>query len=157
MQKITTFLWFDTQAEEAANFYVSIFKNSKILSVTRWGDEGPGPKGSVLVVSFQLGGQEFQAMNGGPEFKFTEAISLLVNCENQQDVDYFWEKLSAGGQEIQCGWLKDKYGLCWQIVPKAMMEMLKDKDQAKVDRALKAMMPMIKLDIATLEAAYRGE
>lgn len=96
-------------------------------------------------------------MNGGPEFKFTEAISLLVNCENQQDVDYFWEKLSAGGQEIQCGWLKDKYGLCWQIVPKAMMEMLKDKDQAKVDRALKAMMPMIKLDIATLEAAYRGE
>ncbi len=157
MQKITTFLWFDTQAEEAANFYVSIFKNSKILSVTRWGDEGPGPKGSVLVVSFQLDGQEFQAMNGGPEFKFTEAISLLVNCENQQDVDYFWEKLSAGGQEIQCGWLKDKYGLCWQIVPKAMMEMLKDKDQAKVDRALKAMMPMIKLDIATLEAAYRGE
>ncbi len=157
MQKITTFLWFDGQAEEAANFYCSIFKDSKITGMSRSGEEGPGPKGTPLVVVFELNGQQFYALNGGPMYKFSEAISLLVHCENQQEVDYYWEKLSAGGEQIQCGWLKDKYGLCWQIVPTAFMEMMQDKDQAKVDRAMKAMMQMIKLDLTALEKAYRGE
>jgi len=157
MQKITTFLWFENQAEEAANFYCSIFKNSKITGMSRSGDEGPGPKGSPLVVTFELNGQEFMALNGGPEFKFTEAISLLVHCENQEEVDHYWNKLSEGGQEIQCGWLKDRYGLCWQIVPRAFMTMMQDNDRAKTDRVLKAMMQMIKFDIAALEKAYRGE
>jgi predicted 3-demethylubiquinone-9 3-methyltransferase (glyoxalase superfamily) len=157
MQKITTFFWFENQAEEAANFYCSVFKDSKITGISRNGDEGPGPKGSPLVVTFELNGQEFMALNGGPEFKFTEAISLLVQCENQEQVDHYWSKLSEGGQEIQCGWLKDKYGLCWQIVPRAFMQMMQDKDRAKTDRVLKAMMQMIKFDIAALEKAYRGE
>ena len=158
MQKITPFLWFDNQAEEAANFYVSVFKNSKILSVTRYGDTGPGPKGSVMVASFELDGQKFNALNGGPIFKFTEAISLVVNCESQAEVDHFWEKLTAdGGQEVQCGWLKDKYGLSWQIVPTILVELLQDKDPDKTQRVMKAMMKMVKMDIDTLKRASAGD
>ena len=154
MQKIVTFLWFDKEAEEAANYYVSIFPNSKVLSLSRYGDEGPGPKGQVMVVSFQLAGQEFTALNGGPLFKFTEAISLFVNCETQQEIDDLWAKLTAGGEESQCGWLKDKYGLSWQIVPTAMGEMMADKDPKKSGAVMKAMLAMQKLDIATLKRAY---
>ncbi len=156
MQKITPFLWFDNQAEEAMNFYVSIFKNSKVGTVSRYGDAGPGPKGSVMVANFQLNGQEFMALNGGPQYKFTEAISFFVNCETQEEVDELWEKLSAGGQEIQCGWLKDKYGLCWQIVPTILLQMLSDKDPQKSQRVMKAMMQMIKIDIKDLQKAYDG-
>src|SRR5437016_316730 len=130
-QKITTFLWFDNHAEEAVNHYISIFKNSKLLSILCNGEGGPGPKGSVLTASFQLEGQEFVALNGGPIFKFTEAISLVVNCENQDEVDYYWEKLSDGGSKGDCGWLKDKFGLSWQVVPTALVEMLQDNDPAK--------------------------
>src|SRR5262245_42711437 len=125
MQKITPFLWFDTQAEEAAQFYVSIFKNSKIGTIARYGDTGPGPKGSVMTVTFQLDGQEFMALNGGPVFKFTEAISFMVHCETQEELDTMWAKLTEGGKEVECGWLKDKYGLSWQIVPTALAEMMK--------------------------------
>ena len=158
MQKITPFLWFDNQAEEAANFYVSVFKNSKILSVTRYGDTGPGPKGSVMVASFELDGQKFNALNGGPIFNFTEAISLVVNCESQAEVDHFWEKLTAdGGQEVQCGWLKDKYGLSWQIVPTILVELLQDQDPDKTQRVMKAMMKMVKMDIDTLKRASAGD
>jgi predicted 3-demethylubiquinone-9 3-methyltransferase (glyoxalase superfamily) len=154
MQKISPFLWFDGNAEEAANFYVSIFKNSKILTISRYGDTGPGPKGSVMVVKFQLNGQEFFALNGGPTFKFTEAISFLVNCESQQEVDELWEQLTAGGKEIQCGWLKDKYGLAWQIVPTILGELMADKDPKKAARVMQAMMKMIKIDINKLQQAY---
>jgi predicted 3-demethylubiquinone-9 3-methyltransferase (glyoxalase superfamily) len=154
MQKISPFLWFDGNAEEAANFYVSIFKNSKILTVSRYGDTGPGPKGSVMVVKFQLNGQKFFALNGGPTFKFTEAISFLVNCESQQEVDELWAKLTAGGKEIQCGWLKDKYGLAWQIVPTILGELMADKDPKKAARVMQAMMKMIKIDINKLQQAY---
>src|SRR5215204_6180525 len=157
MQKIAPMLWFDTQAEEAANFYVSIFKNSKVTACSRYGDTGPGPKDSVMVAEFELNGQQFSALNGGPAFKFTEAISLVVNCESQEEVDYFWEKLSAGGQEVECGWLKDKYGLFWQVTPTRLMEYLKDKDREKVDRVMAAMMKMKKLDLATLDRAYEGK
>jgi len=157
MQKITTFLWFNDNAEEAANFYTSIFKDSKITSIARYGDAGPGPKGSVMIVEFELNGQKFLALNGGPQFPFTEAISLMVNCESQQEVDELWEKLSAGGQKSACGWLKDKYGLSWQITPIALMQMQKDKDPEKTRRVMEAMMQMTKLDIPTLERAYRGE
>ncbi len=154
-QKITTFLWFDNNAEEAMNFYVSIFKNSKILSLTRYGDAGPGPKGTVMTGSFQLEGQEFVALNGGPRFKFTEAISLVVRCENQEEVDHFWSKLTAGGgSPSQCGWLKDKFGLSWQIVPNVMIEMLSDKDPAKSKRVMEAMLQMTKIDIGKLKQAY---
>ncbi len=156
MQKIHPFLWFDNQAEEAVKFYVSIFKNSKVGQISRYGETGPGPKGSVMVVTFQLNGQEFMALNGGPQYKFTEAISLFVNCESQEEVDDLWEKLSAGGQEIQCGWLKDKYGLCWQIVPTVLLQMLSDKDPQKSQRVMKAMMQMIKIDIKGLQKAYDG-
>jgi predicted 3-demethylubiquinone-9 3-methyltransferase (glyoxalase superfamily) len=156
MQKITPFLWFDTQAEEAMNHYVSIFKNSKVLDVTRYGEAGPGPKGSVMTCSFQLEGQEFVALNGGPQFKFTEAISLVVNCETQQEVDALWDKLSAGGQPSRCGWLKDKFGLSWQIVPVALGRMLGDKDPAKSRRVMEAMLRMDKLDIARLKQAYES-
>ncbi len=157
MQKITPFLWFDTQAEEAANFYTSIFKDSKILAVSRYGDAGPGPKGSAMTVSFQLEGQQFLALNGGPHFKFTEAISLLVNCESQQEVDELWSKLtSGGGSESQCGWLKDKFGLSWQIVPTALGRMMSDADPQKAKRTVEAMLQMKKLDIAALERAHRG-
>jgi predicted 3-demethylubiquinone-9 3-methyltransferase (glyoxalase superfamily) len=157
MQKITPFLWFDGRAEEAANFYVSIFKNSKILDIARFGEAGPGPKGSVMLVTFQLEGQEFMALNGGPEFTFTPAISLLVSCETQAEVDDLWAKLTAGGKEVQCGWLQDKFGLSWQIVPKAFFDLMQDKDPAKSQRVFKAMMQMIKFDIEGLKRAYRGE
>lgn len=157
MQKITTFLWFNDNAGEAADFYVSIFKNSKIVSVTRNGDAGPGPKGSVLVVTFQIEGQEFIALNGGPQYSFTPAISLLVNCETQAEVDELWGKLSEGGKEVQCGWLQDKYGLSWQIVPRIFFELMQDKDPVKSQRVFKAMMQMVKFDIEGLKRAYRGE
>ena len=153
-QKIIPFLWFDNQAEEAMNFYVSIFKNSKVLSVTRYGDAGPGPKGTVMTAEFQLEGQEFVALNGGPMFKFTEAISFVVNCETQEEVDEYWEKLLAGGGEPQqCGWLKDKFGLSWQIVPTILVELVQDENSEKTQRVMKAMMEMVKLDIAGLKRA----
>ena len=156
-QKITTFLWFDANAEEAASFYVSIFKNAKITDIARYGNTGPGPEGSVMTVAFQLEGQEFVALNGGPTFKFTEAISLMVKCESQAEIDALWGKLTAdGGREVECGWLKDKFGLSWQIVPSALMEMIKDPDKAKANRAMATMMKMKKLDLARLEQAYRG-
>src|SRR5208282_3482366 len=158
MQKITTFLWFDDEAEEAANYYVSIFKNSKIGTITRYGEAGAEvsgrPKGTAMVVTFQLAGQEFMALNGGPLFKFTEAISLLVNCETQEEVDEYWEKLSAGGQESQCGWLKDKYGLSWQIVPTALGKLISDPDPEKSQRVMKAMLQMKKIDVQRLQQAY---
>jgi predicted 3-demethylubiquinone-9 3-methyltransferase (glyoxalase superfamily) len=157
MQKITPFLWFDTQAEEAANFYVSIFKNAKVLGIARYGEAGPGPKGSVLTVQFELEGQNFTALNGGPQFKFTEAVSFVVNCTSQEEVDYFWDKLLEGGKSSQCGWLKDKYGMSWQIVPQALVELLQDKDPAKATRVMQAMMKMIKIDIETLKRAAEGE
>jgi predicted 3-demethylubiquinone-9 3-methyltransferase (glyoxalase superfamily) len=154
MQKITPFLWFDDQAEDAMNFYVSIFKNSKVLSVARYGDAGPGPKGTVMTARFQLEGQEFIALNGGPQFQFTEAISFLVNCDRQEEVDYFWEKLSEGGERSRCGWLKDKFGLSWQIVPTVLGEMLQDKNAEKSQSVMKAMLQMDKIDIQGLKRAY---
>src|SRR5712671_4248955 len=148
MQKITPFLWFDGKAEEAAKFYVSIFKNSKMGKVVRNGDAGPGPKGSVLVASFEIEGQEFTALNGGPQFKFTEAISFVVNCDTQDEVDYYWEKLTAGGgEEVQCGWLADKYGLSWQVVPSKFFDEWV-KDAAGLQRVMHELMQMTKLDIA---------
>jgi predicted 3-demethylubiquinone-9 3-methyltransferase (glyoxalase superfamily) len=154
-QKITPFLWFNQEAEEAANFYVSLFKDSKILSVSRYGDAGPGPKGSAMVVEFQLAGQKFQALNGGPTFKFTEAISLFVECDSQEEVDTFWSKLTAnGGRESQCGWLKDRYGLSWQIVPSRFTQMMKDQDPKRTQRVMQAMLTMKKFDISRLEEAY---
>jgi predicted 3-demethylubiquinone-9 3-methyltransferase (glyoxalase superfamily) len=158
MQKITPFLWFDNQAEEAVNFYTSVFKNSKIGTVARYGESGPGPKGSVMTIMFELDGQDFMALNGGPIFKFTEAISLMVNCEDQEEIDYFWEKLSAdGGKEVECGWLKDKYGLFWQVVPKILGELVQSKDPEKSERVMKALMQMKKLDIAQLKQAAEAE
>jgi predicted 3-demethylubiquinone-9 3-methyltransferase (glyoxalase superfamily) len=154
MQKITPFLWFDGKAEEAMHFYIAIFKNSKIVSVTRNGEEGPGPKGTVMTATFQLEGQEFFALNGGPQFTFSPAISFFVNCETQQEVDELWAKLSAGGEEGQCGWLKDKYGLSWQIVPAVLGELLGDKDAQKAGRVMQAMLKMHKIDIKALRHAY---
>ncbi len=156
MQKIVTFLWFDDQAEEAANFYVSIIPDSRILGVSRYGDAGPRPKGTVMVVKLELAGQQFEALNGGPEFRFTEAISLLVNCETQEEVDTLWERLSEGGEKGPCGWLKDKYGLSWQIVPTVLGELLQSEDAEKANRAMEAMLQMGKLDIAGLRRAYEG-
>jgi len=160
MQRITPFLWLDHQAEEAANFYVSIFKNSKVGSTARYDEEGAKaagrPKGSVMTVAFELDGQEFTALNGGPVFKFTEAISLVVNCETQEEVDHFWERLSAGGQEVQCGWLKDKFGVSWQVVPTVLIEMLQDKDPQKAKRVMAAMLKMKKISIEGLRQAYEG-
>jgi predicted 3-demethylubiquinone-9 3-methyltransferase (glyoxalase superfamily) len=155
MQKITPFLWFNNQAEKAMNFYTSIFKNSKKLKITHYGDGGPMPKGTVMTVSFVIDGQEFSGINGGPMFKFSEAISLVVNCESQEEIDYYWEKLSEGGQVQQCGWLKDKFGLSWQIFPVVLADMLADKDRAKSQRVMAEVMQMIKLDIATLKQAYQ--
>src|SRR5262249_6562147 len=154
MQKITPFLWFDNNAEEAMNFYLSIFKNSEVISVARCGDAGPGPKGAVMTAKFRLNGQEFVALNGGPYFKFTEAISFVVDCETQQEVDEFWEKLSEGGEESRCGWLKDKYGLSWQIIPTVLGELLQDKDPEKAKRVMEAMLLMNKIDIKKLKQAY---
>ena len=157
MQKISPFLWFDHQAEEAANFYTSIFEDSRVKIVTRYGEAGPGAKGSVMTVTFELAGQEFVALNGGPQFKFTEAISFFVNCETQEEVDELWKKLSEGGAEIQCGWLKDKYGLFWQIVPTVFFELMQGNDPEGSQRVMKAMFQMKKFEIAALERAYRGQ
>ena len=162
MQKITPFLWFDSNAEEAVNFYVSLFKNSKVGKVTRYNEASSKaagrPEGSVMTMEFQLEGQNFVAINAGPHFKFTEAISFVVDCGSQDEVDYFWEKLTAdGGQESQCGWLKDKYGLSWQITPRVLIEMIGDKDPQKAQRVMEAMLQMKKIDIATLNRAYEGE
>lgn len=158
MQKITPFLWFDDKAEEAAKFYTSIFKNSKILNVARYGEEGAKvserPKGTVMIVAFQLDGQEFVALNGGPIFTFSPAISFVVNCGTQEEVDMFWEKLSEGGETSQCGWLKDKYGVSWQIVPTILGEMLTDPDPIKSERVMKSMLQMKKIDIKALKKAY---
>jgi predicted 3-demethylubiquinone-9 3-methyltransferase (glyoxalase superfamily) len=156
MQKITPFLWFDNQAEQAANYYVSIFANSRILQVARYGEAGPGPRGAVMTVSFEINGQQFTALNGGPKFGFTEAISFLVSCETQAEIDALWEKLSAGGKESRCGWLKDRYGLSWQLVPTILPELLGDKDSARAQRAMQAMLQMSKLDIAALKRAHQG-
>jgi predicted 3-demethylubiquinone-9 3-methyltransferase (glyoxalase superfamily) len=158
MQKITPFLWFNDKAEEAMNFYTSIFKNSKIGKISRYGEAGPGPKGSVMSATFQLDGQEFMALNGGPHFQFTPAVSFFVNCETQEEVDELWNKLTEdGGEESQCGWLKDRYGLSWQIIPRALGEMLADKDRQKSQRVMKAMMGMRKIDVAGLKRAYDGK
>lgn len=156
MQKITPFLWFDNQAEEAVNFYTSIFKNSWIGEIARYGEAGPGAKGSVMTVSFYIEGQEFVALNGGPVFKFTEAISFFVHCETQEEVDELWAKLSEGGEEQQCGWLKDKYGVSWQIIPTALMDYLNSKDTEKSSRAIQAMLQMKKIDINKIKRAYEG-
>lgn len=159
-QRITPFLWFDDRAEEAARFYVSIFKDSRITSVVRYDDAAAKasgrPKGSVMTVAFELDGQPFTALNGGPHFKFTEAISLVVNCQTQEEVDHFWGKLSAGGQEVQCGWLKDRYGVSWQVVPIILIEMLQDKDPEKSKRVMAAMLEMTKLSVEGLKNAYEG-
>lgn len=154
MQKITPFLWFDLHAEEAANLYVSIFKNSRIVNISRWGEGGPVPKGAAMSVTFELNGQEFMALNGGPAFTFSPAISFFVKCETQQEVDEYWEKLSAGGKKERCGWLKDKFGVSWQIIPNALGKYLQDKDQAKSKRVMQAMMQMDKIDIQGLQRAY---
>ena len=156
MQNITPFLWFDSNAEEAVNFYVSIFKNSKVGTVTRYGEAGPGPNGSVMTASFQLGGQEFVALNGGPQFKFTPAISFVVNCETQQEVDEFWDQLSAGGRTDQCGWLQDKFGVSWQIVPTILPQLLHSKDAETSKRVMQAMLQMRKIDIQRLQDAATG-
>lgn len=156
MQKITPFLWFDNNAEEAMNFYISIFKNSKVLSVTRYGEAGPGPAGTVMTADFQLDGQEFVALNAGPRFKFTEAISFVVNCETQEEVDRFWEKLSEGGEKSRCGWLKDKFGLSWQVVPMVLAELMGDKDPEKSKRVMQAMLQMDKIEIEPLKRAHAG-
>ncbi len=153
-QKITPNLWFDTEAEEAANFYISIFDDSQIVGVMRYGEAGPRPAGMVMTVTFQLAGQEFTALNGGPDFKFNEAISLLVNCESQDEVDELWQKLSAGGEEGPCGWLKDRFGVSWQIVPTVLEEMLQDDDADRANRVMEAMLQMTKIDIEGLEKAY---
>jgi predicted 3-demethylubiquinone-9 3-methyltransferase (glyoxalase superfamily) len=156
MQKIVPFLWFDGKAEEAMNFYVSIFKNSRVGRVWRYGDAGPGPKGSVMSCTFTLDGQEFFALNGGPQYKFTPAISLFVNCETQAEVDELWNRLSAGGREDQCGWLQDKFGLSWQIIPTVLGKMLGDKDPAKASRVMQAMLKMKNIDVTGLQRAYDG-
>ena len=156
MQKITPFLWFDGKAEEAMNFYVSLFKNSRVVSVTRYGEAGPGPKGSVMAATFQLEGQDFSALTGGPQYTFTPAISLFVNCETQLEVDALWDKLSEGGRKDRCGWLQDKYGLSWQIIPSHLGRMLGDKDPEKAGRVMKAMLQMDKIDIKRLQEAYDG-
>ena len=154
MPKISPFLWFDTQAEEAANFYVAIFNNSRIVNINRYGEAAPGTKGTVMSVVFELDGQEFMALNGGPLFKFTEAISLFVNCKTQEEVDIYWAKLLEGGKESRCGWLKDKYGLSWQIIPTQLGEMLSDRDPQKTKRVMEAMLKMSRIDVAELQRAY---
>jgi predicted 3-demethylubiquinone-9 3-methyltransferase (glyoxalase superfamily) len=157
MQKITPFLWFNDNAEEAMDFYVSVFQDSKIVRVSRYGDAGPGKKGTVMVGAFELEGQRFSALNGGPQFSFTPAVSFVVNCETQKEVDDLWQKLCAGGKSQACGWVQDRFGLSWQIVPTVLLEMLHDEDPEKSDRVMTAMLQMDKLDIESLERAYRGE
>jgi predicted 3-demethylubiquinone-9 3-methyltransferase (glyoxalase superfamily) len=155
MQKITTFLWFDGQAEEAANFYCSVFKNSKINNIIRYGEAGPGPVGSVMLVNFELEGQAFIALNGNPEYPFSLATSLYVNCETQEEVDQLWDKLTEGGKPIQCGWLTDKYGMPWQVIPEVLTELIQDKDPEKAKRVMEAMMQMVKIDIKKIQDAYQ--
>ncbi len=157
MQKITPFLWYNNNAEEAMNFYTAIFPNSKIITVSRYGEAGPGPKGSVMSAIFELNGQEFYALNGGPLFTFTPAVSFFVRCETQEEVDYFWEKLSEGGTPSRCGWLTDKFGLSWQVIPSVLGSLLQSKDAEKSKRAMMAMLQMVKLDIKVLQQAYDGE
>jgi predicted 3-demethylubiquinone-9 3-methyltransferase (glyoxalase superfamily) len=154
IQRITPFLWFDRQAAEAAQFYVAVFPNSCIRKIVHYGQAGPGPPGSVMTVEFQLDGQTFVALNGGPHFRFTEAVSFVVNCQSQEEVDAYWEKLSAGGGEVQCGWVKDRFGLSWQIVPTVLAELLSHPDPAKSQRVMRAMLTMKKLDIRALEDAF---
>ncbi|MCU1284918.1 MAG: 3-demethylubiquinone-9 3-methyltransferase family protein [Acidobacteriales bacterium] len=156
MKRITPFLWFDSQAEEAMNFYLSIFKNSKVGKISRYGEAGPQPKGSVMSVTFELDGQEFMALNAGPHFKFTEAISFFVNCESQEEVDHYWDRLSEDGTKSRCGWLKDKFGLSWQVIPSALGKMLGDKDPEKSKRVMMAMLQMDKIDVNKLQQAYDG-
>ena len=156
MPKITTFLTFDHQAEDAANFYTSVFKNSKIVSTARYGDAGPGPKGSLMTATISLDGQELMLLNGGPTFKFSQATSLFVTCETQAEVDDYWSKLTAGGKEIQCGWLVDKFGVSWQIIPSVLMKLMSDKDAKKSARVMQAMMKMVKIDIKGLQEAAAG-
>jgi predicted 3-demethylubiquinone-9 3-methyltransferase (glyoxalase superfamily) len=157
IQRIKPFLWFDNNAEEAAQFYLSIFKDSKILKISRYGEAGPGPAGSVMIVNFRIEGQDFIALNGGPHFKFNESISFSITCETQEEVDHYWNKLTEGGQEVQCGWLKDKFGLSWQVNPTVLGELLADKDGKKAQRVMKAMMQMKKIDIAGLQRAAAQE
>jgi predicted 3-demethylubiquinone-9 3-methyltransferase (glyoxalase superfamily) len=156
MQKITPFLWFDGNAEDAILFYTSVFKDSKVLNTMRYGEMGPGPAGSLMTATLELNGQEFMVLNGGPQFKFTEAISFFLRCETQQEIDEYWAKLSAGGEQLPCGWLKDKFGLCWQIVPTVLERMMNDKDARKSQRVMHAMLKMRKLDIETLQKAYNN-
>lgn len=157
MQKITPFLWFDNQAEEAMNFYVSVFKNSKVISIAPYEEKEPEVKEAPMTLKFQIEGQEFIALNGGPEFKFTPAISFVINCENQKEIDYYWEKLSEGGEEQGPGWVKDKYGISWQVIPTVLEEMMVDKDPEKSNRVMVAMLQMGKIDIKKLEQAYNNE
>lgn len=157
MQKITPFLWFNDKAEEAMNFYISIFKQSKPCRISRYGDAGPGPKGSVMCASFEICGQEFIALNGGPHFTFTPAVSFMVNCETQEEVDEFWEKLSEGGEKSQCGWLKDKFGLSWQVVPTVLNELMSDPDPERTGRVMKAILQMGKIEIKKLQEAYASK
>lgn len=156
MQRITPFLWFDNNAEEAMNFYVSVFKNSRVNRVTRYGEAGPGPAGSVMTVEFELDGQEFVGLNGGPHFQFTEAVSFTVKCETQEEIDYYWDKLSGGGQKSRCGWLKDKFGLSWQVEPRILGDLMADKDPEKAKRVMEAMLKMDKIDIEPIKRAYEG-
>lgn len=153
MSKVTPFLWFDTQAEDAAKYYVSVFKSAKILNVVRYGDAGPGPKGSVMVIEFEVEGQKFTGLNGGPHHKFDEAISFVVDCKDQAEVDYFWDRLGDGGRYDHCGWVKDKFGLSWQVVPRRLNELLSDSDAVKANRVMQAMLKMSKIEIAELERA----
>jgi predicted 3-demethylubiquinone-9 3-methyltransferase (glyoxalase superfamily) len=157
MQKITPFLWFDDQAEDAANFYVSVFMNSRIVGITRYGAAGPRPAGTVMTVAFELDGQEFTALNGGPHFTINEAISFVVNCDTQEEVDDMWQKLTDGGKEVECGWLTDRYGVSWQVVPTALKNMLADPDPEKSKRVMQALMQMKKLDVGVLKKAYDGQ
>ncbi|HZI62071.1 MAG TPA: VOC family protein [Pyrinomonadaceae bacterium] len=156
MQPVTPFLWFDNNAEEAMNFYISVFKNSKVGRVTRYGEAGPGPAGSVMTVEFELDGQKFVGLNGGPHFKFTEAVSFTVRCETQEEIDYYWDKLSEGGQTSRCGWLKDKFGLSWQVEPRILGDLMADKDPEKAKRVMEAMLKMDKIDIEPIKRAYEG-
>ena len=157
MQKITPFLWFDDQAEEAMSFYASIFEDSRVIGVSRYGEAGPGQEGTVMIATFELEGQRFTALNGGPRFKFTEAISFVVDCETQEEVDYLWDELTAGdGEESMCGWLRDKYGLSWQVVPRILGELMEDEDREKAKRVTEAMLGMRKIEIAELQRAYAG-
>ncbi|OAH11882.1 VOC family protein [Streptomyces jeddahensis] len=152
----TTCLWFDGQAEEAANYYISIFKDSRLGRIVRYGEAGPGPAGSVVTVEFEANGHKFVALNGGPEFKFTEAISFQIFCDDQEELDYYWDRLSEGGQEVACGWLRDKFGVSWQVIPAGLIEMISDPDPEKAKRATEAMLSMVRFDIAALEKAYAG-